>query len=88
MADLWFREAPTSDRAITDKFAGELRALDQGEREHWLNDRDGLLAYVLLTDQFSRNIFRNDAKAFSYDARARFAARLAQEPSRWADYKS
>lgn len=84
----WFLGGATADREITDKFAGELRALDQNQREHWLNDRDGLLAYVLLADQYSRNIFRGDAKSFSCDERGVKAARLALEPSRWVDYKS
>jgi len=77
-----------ADREITDKFSGELRALKFGEREHWIKDRDGLLAYVILADQFSRNIFRGDAISFSFDEKAVKAARLAHDPSRWVDYKS
>lgn len=88
MQERWFLGDATADREITDKFAGELRALDQDQREHWVNDRDGLLAYVLLADQFSRNIFRGDAKSFSFDERAFHAARIAHQPSRWVDYKS
>ena len=88
MRERWFTGGAVHDRDITDKFAGELRALDQDEREHWVNDRDGLLAYVILADQFSRNIFRGDVKSFSFDARGLKAARLAHEPARWTDYKS
>lgn len=75
---------PQIDRELTDKFAGELRALGFGEREHWIKDRDGLLAYVLLTDQFSRNIFRGDARSFSFDTYGVKACRVAfEDKERW-----
>ena len=86
--DIWFFGGAKNDKLITDKFTDELRALGEDKREQWVNDRDGLLAYVILADQLSRNIFRGYAKSFSFDARALKAARLAHKPARWTDYKS
>ena len=42
------------------------RALD-----HWASSPQGLLALILLTDQFPRNVYRNSGKAFSFDPLAR-----------------
>ena len=41
-----------------------------GRLDHWANDADGCLALILLLDQFTRNIFRNSARAFSGDEMA------------------
>ena len=41
----------------------------------WLTDPRGCLAYLILTDQLSRNIHRGTAPAFALDAQARAAAR-------------
>lgn len=43
----------------------------------WLTYPTGTLAYLVLTDQFSRNMFRNDGKAFATDRRALAAAKRA-----------
>ncbi len=39
--------------------------------------REGCLALILLLDQFSRNLFRNEPKAFAADPKARKFARYA-----------
>jgi uncharacterized protein (DUF924 family) len=41
-----------------------------GELERWENSDRGLVALILLLDQFTRNIYRNTPAAFSGDARA------------------
>src|SRR5258707_431939 len=48
-----------------------------GELDHWRKSPDGALALTLLCDQFTRNIWRKTARAFSGDAKARETARLA-----------
>jgi uncharacterized protein (DUF924 family) len=48
-----------------------------GERESWLASARGALAYVIVLDQFSRNLFRDSSSAFAQDARARSAASSA-----------
>jgi uncharacterized protein (DUF924 family) len=52
----------------------DIRARRQAE-----DTRDGALALVLVLDQFPRNMFRNEAQAFSTDALARAVASRAIE---------
>jgi len=71
----WFRVDASFDEEIRSRFGGLIEAaLDGGLRE-WLADVHGRLAYVLLTDQFTRNVFRGTAKAFAGDSFALAAAR-------------
>jgi len=44
-----------------------LESIGNGEKENWLADRDGALAYVIVCDQFSRNMHRDTAKAWDFD---------------------
>ena len=67
MMKVWYGGGAEIDADITQKFKADLEAAGNGEREHWLNDHFGVLAYIILTDQFSRNIFRKQGKAFSFD---------------------
>lgn len=41
--------------------------MGQGKLVHWQGDHYGKLATVILCDQFSRNIYRGLAGAFSFD---------------------
>lgn len=45
--------------------------------DHWVESPAGALAFLLLTDQFPRNIWRGEARAFQCDGRALAAARKA-----------
>jgi uncharacterized protein (DUF924 family) len=67
---LWFKSSAETDRLIRDKF-GELvdRAI-AGNLDHWEETDEGLIALVLLLDQFTRNIFRDTPLAFSGDNKA------------------
>jgi uncharacterized protein (DUF924 family) len=67
---LWFRKDPATDRRIREGFGVHVeRALD-GELESWAGRDRGLVALVLLLDQFPRNLFRDSPRAFSGDSRA------------------
>src|SRR5690606_22296090 len=39
--------------------------------DHWIEQPRGRLAMIIVLDQLSRNIHRNDPEAFAADARAR-----------------
>jgi len=39
-----------------------------GKLQHWATDTRNALALVLVLDQFPRNIYRNTARAYHYDA--------------------
>ena len=49
------------DEECRQMFKDDLDAAGRGEREHWKADRDGNLAFILLNDQMSRNIYRGTA---------------------------
>ena len=51
----------------------DYEAITTGEREHWRNDPRGTLAYIVVLDQFSRNMFRGTPQMFATDALAREA---------------
>ncbi len=67
------------DDACAAGFSEELQALADGGLEHWVDGTVGALAYLVIADQFSRNIHRGTAQAFATDAQARAAARRALE---------
>lgn len=84
--DFWFKETaparwwkvdPGFDRLIAERF-GELHAqAARCELFAWRQTPEGRLAEIIVLDQFPRNMFRNDARAFSTDALARDVATRA-----------
>lgn len=68
----WFKNDPAFDEECKDLAQPLLEQLDeQPEFETSMKQQEhGNVALILLYDQFPRNIFRNQAKAFSYDTRA------------------
>ena len=76
-ADGWFRTDADLDGTIRDRFAGTWDTAMAGRLPRWRCDAPGTLAYVVLTDQFPRNMFRGTAKAYASDALARGAAQTA-----------
>ncbi len=71
----WWRKDPAFDQEVRERFLALHEAIERGEREAWLETPRGTLAYVIVMDQFSRNVFRDSARAFASDERARAAAR-------------
>lgn len=72
----WFKKDPQFDEIIWLRFGPIHQAASRGECFRWRDTIDGRLAEIIILDQFSRNIFRNDARAFAYD---NMALVLAQE---------
>jgi uncharacterized protein (DUF924 family) len=73
----WFRKDDRFDAKIRDRF-GELHArAARRELDDWRREKDSMLALVVVLDQFSRNLYRGDARAFAQDAYARECAREA-----------
>ena len=73
----WFARDPVFDRAIAERFEAAHRAAARGELAGWEESPEGALALVLLTDQFSRNLYRGSAHAFATDEMARNVAQRA-----------
>ncbi len=74
---MWFEKSVDIDREIRDRFGAWVARASAGDLEGWLDAPRGCLAYVILLDQFTRNIHRDDAAAFAHDALARAATRFA-----------
>jgi uncharacterized protein (DUF924 family) len=71
----WFRKDAAFDARIRERF-GELHArAARHELDCWRAAPEPLLALVVVLDQFSRNLHRDDARAFAQDAYARDCAR-------------
>jgi uncharacterized protein (DUF924 family) len=75
----WFVKNPAFDAEIRKRFLALHERAAAGRLEHWAQDPRGCLALVILLDQFPRNMFRGEARAFATDAQARVAARAILE---------
>lgn len=78
----WYVANDDLDQTVRTKFEPTWRKAMQGGLGQWLTYASGSLAYVILMDQFSRNMFREDAKSFASDRRALAAAKSAIK-NRW-----
>ena len=84
----WFEEATPAqhfgndagfDAMIRERFAELHAEAARAEFSNWRASPDGRLAEIIVLDQFSRNLFRDDARAFATDG---MALVLAQEALR------
>ena len=78
----WYRHDPELDATIVSKFQDTWETLSKAdcegkELEEWFKTPETVLALIIVLDQFSRNMFREDPRAFSSDARARAIAQKA-----------
>jgi uncharacterized protein (DUF924 family) len=71
--DRWFKKDPAFDEEIRRRFLVSSEAA-AGKLSRWEQTAEGALALLILVDQFPRNMFRNDARAFAGDALARAIA--------------
>jgi uncharacterized protein (DUF924 family) len=72
----WFSKDPAFDLELRERFGGVHAAVTAGECESWLSEPSPTLAYVLVCDQLSRNLFRGTPRAFAADRLALAAARM------------
>ncbi|WP_346798692.1 DUF924 family protein [Halomonas sp. Bachu 37] len=72
----WFKKDAEMDRAITRRFATVHVQATRCECYRWRRSAHGRLAEIIVLDQFSRNMYREDPRAFASDA---LALTLAQE---------
>ncbi len=75
--DGWYKQDDELDQQIRDRFMSAWEGAGQGKYSLWLTYPSGTLAYIILTDQFPRNMFRGDARAFGTDRAAVAAAKAA-----------
>jgi uncharacterized protein (DUF924 family) len=67
---LWFRAGAQTDATIRERFGNLVERALSGELDSWTKSDPGLIALVLLLDQFTRNIYRDTPRAFAGDPQA------------------
>lgn len=73
----WFSGGDEVDAKCRDRFLPTWIAAMEGRLGLWLTSPSEALAYVILLDQFPRNMFRGDPRSFASDRHARAAAKTA-----------
>ena len=73
----WYKSSKKLDTTILKQFYSVWVSIMDGKCGMWLTFPSGSLAYILVLDQFSRNMFRGSPKAFSSDYVALSAAKQA-----------
>lgn len=73
----WYAGGADLDARIRDAFLDDWEIALNGGYHGWKSCPKGMLAYLILTDQMPRNMFRDDARAFATDPLARAAAMRA-----------
>lgn len=67
---IWFEHDAGIDAEIKAKFYADFAKAMAGELTPWEETSRGSLAFIILLDQFSRHIFRDQARAFEQDQAA------------------
>lgn len=84
--DFWFSELEPRqhfvrddavDQEIANRFGALHAALSQSVPQSWREHPRSLLAAIIVLDQFSRNLFRDDGRAFAHDNAALALAKSA-----------
>jgi uncharacterized protein (DUF924 family) len=70
----WFEKDFIFDQEIRERFLATHELAAEGGLSAWEKTAEGALALLILLDQFPRNMFRNDARAFATDPMARAIA--------------
>ena len=71
-----FKKDEKFDQLIRDKFEEDYKKAISNEYDDWQDEPLTCLALIILLDQFSRNLYRNDKKSFEYDFKARLIVNL------------
>lgn len=72
----WFQQDDDFDVEISIRFGDFVSSAAKGKLDYWTSSPEGAVALVILLDQFSRNMFREDARAYTFDA---LALRLSRD---------
>lgn len=73
----WYQGGDEVDALCRERFATHWEQARDGAFTDWLETSRGALAYLILTDQLPRNMFRGHADSFATDALALVAAKEA-----------
>ena len=75
--EAWFRKDPHFDQQIRDRFEALYEEAAAGALDHWKADARSCLALVIVLDQFPRNMYRGDPRAYATDHKAQEIAEYA-----------
>lgn len=75
-ASKWFAKNEKFDAECGSRFMHLIEAALAGELDHWAETPSGMLALIIVLDQFPRNVFRGSPRAFEGDA---YALKFANE---------
>lgn len=67
----WFSGSSAVDEEVRERFGLTLEQARRGELAGWASEPRGLLALVIVLDQFSRHLCRGTPRAFAQDPAAR-----------------
>jgi uncharacterized protein (DUF924 family) len=71
---MWFAKDAAFDSRFRERFEAAHFAAGRRGLDHWAETHEGVLALLVLLDQFPRNAFRGTAHAFATDPLARMFA--------------
>lgn len=75
--DGWYAGGEEIDGECRGRFLDLWQAAREGHLDHWIDGTVGSLAFLILTDQLPRNMFRGTKDSFATDAHALAAAKTA-----------
>ena len=75
--DKWYIQDDALDTEIRERFLTTWQAACEGRFALWLTYPSGVLAYIILLDQFPRNMFRGEGRAYASDRASLAAAKCA-----------
>jgi len=73
----WFAKNDAFDAELRTRFLATYESAAAGKLSDWEATPEGALALTIVLDQFPRNMFRHDPRAFAADATARAVAERA-----------
>ncbi len=75
----WFLSGATLDAVVRERFGATVAAALDGRLADWADDAEGALALVIVLDQLTRHVHRDDPRAYAGDAMAVEVATTAIE---------
>jgi uncharacterized protein (DUF924 family) len=66
----WYAGRPEFDARIRQRFKEQVELAAEGKLSDWAGAPSSWLALLIVLDQFSRNLYRNDPRAWAQDLRA------------------
>lgn len=77
--EVWFKKDDAFDRALRERYDLLWEQARAGALSDWYASPRALLAFIIVCDQFPRNMYRGDARSFATDPLALDAARRMLE---------